>query len=135
MTPEDRELVNRMSELAKALIAGGIIRLHRERNPDQLAEDLRDLGLEFTDLGTALTTRVSELDGTPQPHWHPHNCSICTKTLSPGTLALRLFTARYTPRNPGPEWTMTADWTLPAPSTITLCEPCWNTLPCRIPKC
>lgn len=68
---------DRASTLAKALAGGGIIRLLRERNPDQLTEDLRDLGQEFADLGAAILTRVADVDYAASSRWQPLCCSSC----------------------------------------------------------
>ncbi|WP_215541555.1 hypothetical protein [Amycolatopsis sp. CA-230715] len=63
MDPVDRALVDRVEELARGVDRAAPIRLSHERNPDQFAENLRDLGHEFVDLGRCLLARVDEIDG------------------------------------------------------------------------
>ncbi|RSM42468.1 hypothetical protein DMA12_21365 [Amycolatopsis balhimycina DSM 5908] len=62
MDPVDRALISRVQELARGVDRTAPLKLSRERNPDQFAENLRDLGLEFVDLGVCLLARVDELD-------------------------------------------------------------------------
>lgn len=58
----DRDLLNRVSAIARDLRAGRLVRLSHTLDQDQFTEDLRDLGLDLATLGADVLSRVADLD-------------------------------------------------------------------------
>jgi hypothetical protein len=67
MNPEDRALLDRVLHLHSTLTQRAVLLSHFRSDPDVFTEGMRDLGLDFQDLGAEILRRVTELDTMPTP--------------------------------------------------------------------
>jgi hypothetical protein len=67
MTPEDRELLDRVRLLHSTLTHRTVLLTRCQSNVDVFTEGMRDLGQDFHDLGTEILHRVTELAALPFP--------------------------------------------------------------------